>query len=132
MVDAAPARVRVKNLCDAGMRQQAIADAAKVSMAAIGILLHGHYTPSRPAQRTIHADVAERLLAVQFVGSAPRPAAAGQRCEPSERFYDAGYRVGRCADCGELAPLRTAAMPGGWRIMLVGHPTLDATAGDDL
>jgi hypothetical protein len=128
MVDAAPVRAHVKDLVDQGMRQYRIADQAEVSMAALGILLHGHYTPSRPAQTTIHANVAEQLLAVQFEAPSPRHTAAGLRCAASDRFEPAEYRVGRCRDCGELAPVQTSPGYERDRLVLVGHPTLNGGA----
>lgn len=125
MVYAGHARNHVKQLVADGMRQHSIAGAGGVSPAALSILLHGHFTPGRPPQETIKAEVAARLMAVQFEAPEPRRGTAEARCTPGERFEPAGYNVGRCADCGELAPLRTA----GYRKALVGHPTLDATAG---
>lgn len=129
MVDAGPARRHVKDLVARGMRQQDIADAAPVTMAALGILLHGHYAPGRPPQLTINQTSARALLAVQFK---PRPAygrttTAAPRCVPTEDFERAGYHVGRCNTCGELAPVRTTDAPGGWRTTLVAHPTITAT-----
>jgi len=92
-------------------------------------LLHGHYTPSRPTQQTIHADVAERLLTVKFQAPQPRRGPVERRCAPDTEFQAAGYRVGRCALCGQLAPLRVSYNAGSERPTLVGHPTLDPTQG---
>jgi len=125
MVDAEPVRQHVRDLVARGMRQQDIADAAPVTMAALGILLHGHYAPGRPPQLTINQTSARALLAVKFK---PRPAygratTAAPRCAPAEDFEPAGYHVGRCQACGELAPIRTTDAPGGWHTTLIAHPT---------
>jgi hypothetical protein len=125
MVDAGPARDRVKELVADGMRQQSIADRAGVSNSAVGILLHGHYTPGRPAQQTINVEVEARIMRVRFEAPEPKREPAVRRCTPDTRFELAGYRVGRCDDCGELAPLRVADGPDGYRQVLVGHPARD-------
>lgn len=132
-MDAAPVRAHVQDLVDRGMRQQIIADGGNVSNSAISLLLHGHYAPGRPAQQTIRADTGYRLLAVEFQAPTMRHRSAEMRCAPSARFERVGYRVGRCADCGELAPTvgGSAARGGGGRAVLVGHPTLDPTEGGE-
>jgi hypothetical protein len=123
MVDATRARDHVKMLVAGGMRQQDIADASGASMAAIGILLHGHYTPGRPPQETIRRGVERRLLAVKF---APRPEQSRVNAEPwcpsNAEFESAGYRVGRCKWCGEITWARTTNEPGN-QMRLIAHPT---------
>ncbi len=129
MVDAAEAREHVRWLVERGMRQQDIAAAADTSPAALSMLLHGNYAPGRPAQEFIGADRAARLLAVEFVAAPERPRVAGAVwCPRSAEFEAAGYRVGRCTHCGELAPVRLSRPEP----MLIAHPTLHPLEGDDL
>lgn len=131
MVDAAPAREHVRQLIERGMLQRDIATAANVSPAGLSMLLHGNYGPGRPTQEFIDANRAARLLAVEFV-AAPERVRRGYAttwCPRSAEYEPAGYRVGRCPTCGELAPLRPAA---GDQFTLTAHPTLDPLAGDDL
>jgi len=123
MVDATRARNHVRQLVDGGMRQQDIADASGTSLAAISILLHGHFKPGRPTQQTIKRGVERRLLAVEYV---PRPVAgapAGETwCPSSPDFEPAGYRVGRCKRCGETTWARTTNTYGD-ELRLIAHPT---------
>lgn len=129
MVDAEPVRQYVRDLVERGMRQQDIAAAANTSPAALSMLLHGHYAPGRPTQEFIGADRAARLLAVKFAPAPPRARVPGTTwCPRSAEFETAGYRVGRCRDCGELAPLRPVA----GQQVLTAHPTLNPLEGDDL
>lgn len=123
MIDAEPARAHVRQLVADGMRQSDICRAAQVGASALQILLHGHYTPSRVQQETIHATTAARLLAVQFKAPRVKPGADEELCTPGERFELAGYRVGRCPDCGQIAPLRRQYD----RVTLIGHPRRDET-----
>ena len=113
MVDATPARNHIRQLVADGMRQQDIADTSGASLAAISILLHGHFTPGRPAQQTIRRDVERRLLAVEFQ---PRPERHDSQtvpwCPSNAEFEPAGYRVGRCKWCGEITWARTTNEPG--------------------
>jgi hypothetical protein len=121
MVDAAPARNHVQQLIKQGMTQQAICRAADVTPAALSMLLHGQYVPGRPPQRSIHAPTADRLLAVQF--QAPTlPGRAEPRCAPGARFEAVGYRAGRCADCGQVAPVHRQ----GGTLQLLAHPRMAA------
>lgn len=119
MVDAEPARAHVRQLVEAGMRQSNICRAAHVTGAALQILLHGHYTPSRPQQQTIHITTAARLMAVRFE---PRPSPNDPEvlCRPSE-WEPIGYKVGRCLDCGQIAPVRRQYN----RVTLISHPRPD-------
>lgn len=106
MVDAAPAREHVRDLVARGMTQQAICRAASVTQAALSALLHGQYEAGRPPQKTIYALTADRLLAVEF--EAPAPRRNGEPlCVPGDRFEPVGHRVGRCLDCGQVAPVQT-------------------------
>lgn len=133
MVDARPAREHVQRLVEGGMRQYVIAEVAGVSGAALSALLHGQFTPGRPPQTTISAAASAQILAVEFEASEPRVTKSAEpRCVPSDQFEAAGYKVGRCVNCGELAPVRTGSVLDGYRKILVGHPTLDPLAGDDL
>lgn len=125
MVDAAPVRDYVRGLVAEGMSQLAICRAADVTPAALQALLHGQYGPGRPPQKTIYAPTADRLLAVQFEAPAPR----GQvelLCPPGDGFEPAGHRVGRCLDCGQLAPVRRVPGEFGERDQMIGHPRLVA------
>lgn len=129
MVDATEARNHVRGLVERGMRQQDIAAAADVSPAGLSMLIHGHYAPGRPTQEFIGADRAARLLAVEFAPAPPRARVPGTAwCPRSAEFEIAGYRVGRCRDCGELAPLRPVA----GQQVLTAHPTLNPPEGDNL
>jgi hypothetical protein len=120
MIDAADARAHVRQLIERGMRQQDIAAAAGVSPAGLSMLLHGHYAPGRPTQEFIGADRAARLLAVEFVPAPPRARTPGVAwCPRAIGFETAGYRVGRCTDCGELAPVQPIA----GQPTLIAHPT---------
>lgn len=129
MVDASPARKHVQDLVARGMRQQSIAEAAPVTMAALSLLLHGHFTPGRPPQQTINAISAQALLAVKFEPRGPRTRNTELRCPPSPEFEPAGYKVGRCLHCGELTWLWTRG--DDCAPLLIAHPTLDPLAGDD-
>jgi predicted transcriptional regulator len=129
MVDATPAREHVRQLIERGMLQRDIAAAADVSPAGLSMLLHGNYAAGRPAQEFIGADRAARLLAVEFVPAPGRSHVPVVVWCPRTTEYEAvGYRVGRCARCGELAPLR----PVNDQQTLIAHPTLNPPEGDDL
>lgn len=99
-VDADPSRQHAQSLIDRGMTLTAVAQAAHMSMAALSALLQGQFVPGRPPQRTIYHATAARLLAVEFV-----PPPAPTKCKGGRPFEPAGYHVGRCADCGQLAPM---------------------------
>lgn len=118
MVNADAARAHARRLVDGGMRQSDIAKAAGISTAALQILLHGHYTPSRPTQQTIHARTEARLLAVELKLREPTRRADADLCAPGERYTLVGYRVGRCDECGQVAPLRRQYD----RTTLIAHP----------
>lgn len=105
-VPAAPVRAHVQHLLDQGMRQAAIYHAADTSSSALSALLYGQFTPGRPPQQTISADVAARLLAVEYQPTTPRPQPEGALCVPSS-FEPVGFRTGRCVDCGQVAPVQT-------------------------
>ena len=113
-VPAAPARIHVQSLLDQGMSQAAICRAAKVTSAYLSALLYGQYAPGRPPQLTTDAKTADRLLAVEYTPSSKR----SQLCSPDGRFTPLGYRVGRCDDCGQVAPVRSREGV----TMLMGHP----------
>jgi transcriptional regulator with XRE-family HTH domain len=115
-VPAAPVRSHVVGLIDSGMSQAAICRAAGVSSAYLSALLYGQFMPGRPPQKAMRAEIAARLLAVSYDG--PEPKAAPTLCAPGERFEPVGYRVGRCQDCGQIAPVQTR----GDRILMFGHP----------
>jgi len=106
MVDATRARSHVRKLIADGMTQADICEAAYVTGSALQILLHGHYTPSRPPQQTINSRTEAALLAVELKVRQPTCRADTGLCSPGGRFAVAGYRVGRCDDCGQLAPIR--------------------------
>lgn len=105
MVPAAPVRAHVQHLLDQGMRQAAIYHAANTSSAALSALLYGQFKPGRPPQQTIGADIAARLLAVEF--QAPPPKEEASMCGPANDFKPVGYRVGRCVTCGQVAPVQS-------------------------
>ena len=104
MVPAGPARAHVQHLLDQGMRQTAIYHAAGTSSAALSALLYGQFKPGRPIQQRIGADLAARLLAVELQAPSAKP--QSPLCAPSS-FELVGYRVGRCGDCGQVAPIQT-------------------------
>jgi len=85
------------------MRQTAIYHAAGTSSAALSALLYGQFKPGRPIQQSIGADLAARLLAVELQAPPAKP--QSPLCAPSS-FEPVGYRVGRCADCGQVAPVQ--------------------------
>jgi transcriptional regulator with XRE-family HTH domain len=122
MVDATPSRDRVKQLVADGMTQEAIADAAGVSMSAISILLHGQYSPGRPTRQAIKRGVERRILAVEFQPRAVVHRAAEPWCASTAEFEPAGYRVGRCLRCGETTWARTTNTFGD-EVRLIAHPT---------
>jgi hypothetical protein len=106
MVPAGPVRTHVQNLVNAGMTKAAICRAAGTSSAYLSALLYGNYDPARTPMRETGAPVAARLLAVEYVPpAAPTPKPDGPLCIPSG-FDPVGYRVGRCADCGQVAPVQ--------------------------
>lgn len=122
MVDAEPARRHVQALTEHGMRQRDICEAAGISGATLGALLHGRYELGRPTQQTIHADTAEQLLTVRFQDPPrrrPRPA----QCGPGMQYEPAGFRVGRCGECGLL--VATHITRGGQE-RLMSHPSAGA------
>lgn len=101
MVDAGPARLHVQDLVAThNMTLAAIATAANVSPSSVHRLLYGPST-TRPTQGSIHVDRLARILAVQYTPPAPL-----KRCAQGRPFTPVGYRVGRCEDCGQLAPQR--------------------------
>lgn len=118
MVNADACREHARRLVDGGMRQCDIAKAAGIFPAALQILLHGHYTPSRTKQRTIHKRTADRILAVRLVPNKPARHPAAGLCAPGERYTPVGYRVGRCDECGQLAPTHRLYS----RVTLIAHP----------
>lgn len=99
MVDAGRAREHVRNLVERGMTLAAISRAANVSPTAVHRLLHGPSTTG--SQGSIHVRREAQILAVQYV-----PPPAPKRCAQGRPFKPLGYHVGRCADCGQLAPHR--------------------------
>lgn len=105
MVPAAPVRAHVQHLLDQGMRQAAIHHAADTSSAALSALLYGQFKAGRPTQQTIGADLAARLMAVEF--QAPPPKAETALCGAANDFEPVGYRVGRCVTCGQIAPVQS-------------------------
>lgn len=104
MVPAAPVRTHVQHLMDQGMQQAAIYTAARTTSATLSALLYGQFKEGRPAQQRIGADVAARLLAVQFQAPPAKPEPA--LCVPNG-FEPVGYHVGRCTTCGQVAPVQT-------------------------
>lgn len=102
MVPIGPARERVADLIAQGMRQQAIAQAAGVSDAAVSMLVRGAYKKGDPPRQEITADLQRRILAVKFV--APKPRRRG-KCRSAAEFTAVGNRVGQCLACGALASL---------------------------
>lgn len=125
-VAAAPVRIHVVGLIDSGMTQAAICRAADVSSAYLSSLLYGQYSPGRPPQQGIGAEIAERLMAVRYVKPALKPASA--LCMPGGRFEPVGYRIGHCADCGQYAPVHTR--DGAAVMMSHPRPEPDAQALD--
>jgi len=115
-VPAAPVRAYVQGLLDDGMERVAICRAADVSHQYLSALLNSNQDFGRPAQLTIRADRAERLMAVRFEG--PPPKVEPTICEWSETFQSVGYRVGRCQTCGQFAQIQTRE----GRAVLVTHP----------
>ena len=99
MVDAGRAREHVRDLIERGMTLAAISKAADVSPTAVHRLLHGPST-TRP-QGSIHVFREAQILAVQY-----EPPPAPKRCAQGRPFTPLGYHVGRCTDCGQLAPHR--------------------------
>lgn len=99
MVDAGRAREHVRDLIERGMTLAAISRAADVSPTAVYRLLHGPSTTR--SQGSIHVRREAQILAVQY---APPPVPS--RCAQGRPFKPLGYHVGRCADCGQLAPHR--------------------------
>jgi hypothetical protein len=109
-VPAGPVRTHVQGLLDEGMSQTAICIAAGCSASYLSALLHGQYNKGRTPQLTMSTEHAARLLAVRYDGPAPEKAPRKPRmCAPGTRFEPVGYRVGRCKDCGQLAPVQTRA-----------------------
>jgi hypothetical protein len=125
-VPAGPARARVQELVDAGMTQIAIAKAAGWDKASINRLLHGDFRPGRPPVEAIKSVVSERLLAVELVLPEPAPVRMPD-CAPARPFTPAGYRVGRCGDCGRLAATRIAS---GGEERLISHPPLELAVAE--
>jgi len=126
-VPADPVRAHVQGLLDAGMTQAAVYRAAQASGAIVNALLHGQYVPGRPPMRWISADTAARLMAVEFDPAAVKPKPASEQiCTPGARFTPVGFRIGRCADCGQLAPVRSGV--GGTQAMF-SHPRPESGAG---
>lgn len=99
MVDAGRAREHVRDLIERGMTLAAISRAANISPTAVHRLLHGPSTTR--SQGSIHVRREAQILAVQY---APPPAPS--RCAQGRPFTPLGYHVGRCTDCGQLAPHR--------------------------
>lgn len=124
MVDADPVREHVRDLARRGMLQRDICNASGVSSATMGSLLHGRYEVGRPTQLTVHADIAEALLAVEFAEPVRRAARAAQ-CGPGMRYVVAGYRVGRCGECGALVATHIGR---GGEERLLSHPSAGADA----
>ncbi len=127
MVDADRARAHVRQLIAGGMTQADIYRAAGISGAALQILLHGHYTPSRPRQHTIHERTEARLLSVELNVRQPTRRADAGLCMPGQRYTVVGYKVGRCDECGQIAPLRRLLD----RTTLIGHPEPEAAYDDE-
>jgi hypothetical protein len=116
-VPAGPVRIHVQSLLDQGMRPVAIYSRAKTSSATLSSLVYGQFTEGRPPQQRIGADVAARLLAVQY--EAPAPKTGPDLCSPSETQYELiGYRVGRCTLCGQLAPVFGRS----GKLLMYSHP----------
>lgn len=114
MVPIGPARERVLDFTSRGMRQQAIAQAAGVSDAAVSMLVRGAYKKGNPPRQEITADLEQRILAVEFVAPTPRqpkpkppkkPRRSPGKCRSSAEFKSAGERVGQCLSCGALSSL---------------------------
>ena len=114
MVPIGPAREHVLDLTSRGMRQQAIAQAAGASDAAVSMLVRGSYKKGNPPRTEVTADLEARILKVEFVApkvrqpkpKSQKPRRIGRgRCRSTTEFELAGDRVGRCLACGELAPL---------------------------
>lgn len=101
-VPAGPVRIHVQYLLDQGMKQAAICRAANVTSSYLSALLHGQYVPGRPPQEATDARTADRLLAVHYA-----PPEGPKLCSPEDRFTPVGYRVGRCDNCGQVAPVQT-------------------------
>lgn len=112
-VPAAPARTHVRGLLDQGMTQAAICRAAGVTSSYLSALLYGQYVPGRPPQLTTDTRVADRLLAVEYV-----PPSRSASCSPGGRFEPVGYRIGRCGDCGQYAPVHTR----NGAVVMMSHP----------
>lgn len=126
LIDATRVRAHVRRLVDDGMRQSDIAKAAAVSPATISILLHGAFSPGRPMQLNMQCDTATRLLNVLYEPPPERQEPAEGPCVSADRFELVGYRVGRCLDCGQLAPVRRLSVAGGYRQQIISHPRPDA------
>lgn len=124
-VPAGPVRIHVQGLIDRGMTQAAICRTANVSSAYLSSLLYGQFNLGRTQQMSTGAEVAARVLAVQFEESALKQ---DPLCAPGERFAPVGFRIGRCEDCGQFAPVRTRH---GVLVMFAHpRPTSDAQAPD--
>lgn len=122
-VPAAPARMHVLGLVESGMTQAAICRAADTSSANVSALIHSQYNASRSPVVTIDAATASRLLAVQL----ELPQVRSTVCDPGDRFERVGYRVGRCDDCGQLAPLHQLNSTQGSHVVLIRHQRLNST-----
>lgn len=105
-VAAAPVRTHVQDLIAEGMTQAAVCRAAATSSACVSSLLHGQFNAGRTPVQTIGAETARRLLAVRF--EEPALNASQLACAPGERFEPLGFRVGRCGDCGQVAPVQSS------------------------
>jgi hypothetical protein len=127
MVPAGPVRIHVQSLLDQGMRPVTIYKAAKTTSAALSALIYGQFQPGRPPQQTIGAETAARLLAVEYE---PPQAASPALCAPGTRFEPIGYRVGRCGNCGQFAPLHTR--DGAAAMMSHPRPVTNTQEPDEL
>ena len=119
-VPVAPVRVHVQNLIADGMTQAAICRAATVTSAYLSALLYGNYDEARTPMQTTSCDVADRLLAVRHEPSAPKPRPESTQCPPGVGFEPVGYRVGRCTECGQFAPVHTRDSVA----VMTSHPRL--------
>lgn len=119
MVPIGPAREHVAGLIARGMRQQAIAQAAGVSEAAVSMLVRGAYKKGDAQRQEITPDLEKRILGVEFV--APPVRQRKPKCRSAAEFTPAGERVGQCVACGALSSL--------YRGRLTAHETRPTPGG---
>lgn len=120
---AGPVRAHIKHLIHQGMTQAAIIREADISSAYLSSLLHGEYKRGGAPVIMMNAYRAARILGIRYEPPEPNAKPAPTSCPSGLPFEPIGYRVGRCSDCGQIAPVHRLRGSDGYMDRLMAHPT---------